>query len=303
MIKHELKIMAVDDDEINLEIIGKNLKDAGFQCIQFADGDVAWEYLSNNPEDIDIVLMDKMMPRMNGMDVLRKMKSHSLLQNIPVILQTGDIGAEQTGEGLAAGAYYYLEKPFAPSVMIALINAALRDTQQKNDIRTILKKEKTFATMLLDGRFRYKNIDEAKRLAAALAIHAQNPGEMGIALAEILVNAVEHGNLGIGYDTKSTLMAENRLEEEIQARLAAPENKNKVVCVRFQKEAKIVSIIINDEGKGFAWEKYLEFDPLRLTDMNGRGIATATLMGLSIEYRDNGSTAVCSYKIAEEEAA
>lgn len=298
--KQSLKIMTVDDDVINLEILNKNLKDAGFKSISFEDGDLAWEYLMNHPEEVDIVLLDKMMPRMNGMEVLRRMKASEKLKNIPVILQTGDMGVEQTREGLSAGAYYYLEKPFDPSIMVALVNAAIRDQFQKNDMRTTVKEEKTIASMLLDGRFRYKTIEEAKKLAAILAQHAQNPGEMGIALAEIMINAVEHGNLGIGYDEKSVLMAENRLEQEINNRMQRPEYNKKVVCVRFQREAGNSIITINDEGNGFRWQEFLQFDPMRLTDLNGRGIATAILMGLTVEYRDNGSTACCTYKLAPE---
>ncbi len=291
-----LKIMTVDDDVTNLEILRKNLQDAGFDSISFEDGDVAWNFLNNHPNDVDIVLLDKMMPRMNGMEVLQKMKSHEVLRNVPVIMQTGDIGSDQTREGLNAGAYYYLEKPFDPSIMVALVNAAARDHIQKNSVLRSLKQEKTISKMLIDGRFRYKTIEDAKKLAAALAYHAENPNEIGIALAEIMVNSVEHGNLDIGYDEKNLLMSENKLEQEIERRMQLPQYANKLVCVRFQRDNDIATITINDEGHGFQWQKYTEFDPLRLTDLNGRGIATATIMGLKIDYRDNGSTAICQYK-------
>ena len=298
--KQSLKIMTVDDDVINLEILNKNLKDAGFNSISFEDGDVAWEYLMQHPADVDIVLLDKMMPNLNGMEVLSRMKKNENLRNIPVILQTGDMGVEQMREGLAAGAYYYLEKPFDPSIMISLVNAVIRDQLQKNDVRANIKQDQTLAHMLLDGRFRYKTLDEAKKLAAMLGQHAENPGEISIALSEIMINAVEHGNLGIGYEEKNVLMAENRLEAEINRRMTLPEYINKVVCVRFQREAGKSTITINDEGNGFEWRDFLQFDPMRLTDLNGRGIATASLMGLALEYRDNGSTVCCTYKLAGE---
>lgn len=295
--KQSLKIMTVDDDVINLEILNKNLKDAGFNSISFEDGDVAWDYLIKHPADVDIVLLDKMMPNLNGMEVLSRMKKNEQLRNIPVILQTGDMGVEQMREGLAAGAYYYLEKPFDPSIMISLVNAVVRDQLQKNDIRATIKQDHTLSNMLLDGRFRYKTIDEAKKLAAALGQHAENPGEIGIALSEIMINAVEHGNLGIGYEEKNLLMAENRLEAEIEKRINQPAYAKKVVCVRFQREKDKNVITISDEGNGFRWQDFLQFDPMRLTDLNGRGIATASLMGLTLEYRDNGSTVSCTYKV------
>jgi len=298
--KQSLKVMTVDDDTFNLEILNKNLKDAGFNSISFEDGDVAWDYLVSHPAEIDIVLLDKMMPNLNGMEVLSRMKKNDQLRNIPVILQTGDMGIEQMREGLAAGAYYYLEKPFDPSIMISLVNAIVRDQLQKNDIRATIKQDHTLANMLLDGRFRYKTLEEAKKLAATLGQHAENPAEIGIALSEIMINAIEHGNLGIGYEEKNLLMAENRLEAEIEKRLHLPEYARRVVCVRFQREKDQNIVTVSDEGNGFRWEDFLQFDPMRLTDLNGRGIATASLMGLKLEYRDNGSTVSCTYKTAKE---
>ncbi len=296
MSQAKLKIMTVDDDVINLEILEKNLKDSGYKAVPFEDPEQAWTYLNNNPQEIDLILLDKMMPKMSGLEMLRRIKAHDSLKNIPVIMQTADIGSEQTKEGLDSGAYYYLEKPFDPSVMVSLVNAASRDYIQKNSVLDTLKKEKTIAKIMLDGRFRYKTSTDAKKLAAALAYHSENPGEMGIALSEIMVNSVEHGNLEIGYENKNMLMAENRFDEEVNKRLSSAEYKNKTVCVRYQRDPENVVITISDEGKGFDSSKFLEFDPLRLTDLNGRGIATANLMGLKLEYQNNGSTVICSYK-------
>tara|TARA_B100001564_G_C20641233_1_gene672239 strand:- start:263 stop:1186 length:924 start_codon:yes stop_codon:yes gene_type:complete len=299
---NSLKVMAVDDDVINLEILNKNLKDAGFECISFEDGDVAWGYMNSNPEEIDIVLLDKMMPRMNGMEVLKRMKSHKVLRNVPVIIQTGDIGVQETKQGLAAGAYYYLEKPFDPSVMVSLVHAAARDHVHHDDVRTSMKQEKAVAHLLLEGQFKYKTIEDAKRLAGVLSYYSSNPDETSVALSEILINAVEHGNLGINYEEKNTLLSKNKLEEEVQLRYDLPAYKDRRVTVNYHRTPERITITIDDEGEGFEWDQFMDFDPLRLTDLNGRGIATAKLMGLNISYENNGTRAICSYAAKAEES-
>lgn len=295
-----LKVMAVDDDKTNLEILMKNLKDSGYDSIGFEDGDTAWTYLAQNPEEIDIILLDKMMPRMDGMEVLDNIKSHSLLRNIPVIIQTGDVEnakteADRLKANLTAGAYYYLEKPFDPSVMVSLVNAAARDCVRRNELLHQMKQETSITQMIREGRFCFRTVEEANKLAAALAYHASKPEEAGVALAELMVNAVEHGNLNIGYDLKNTLISENRWEEEITRRLSLPEYKNKVVNVEFLCKNDESTVIITDQGAGFNWRKYSEFDPLRLTDPNGRGVAAARLMGVKIEYLDQGNKVMCTF--------
>lgn len=301
MQQQTLKVMAVDDDEINLEILIKNLKDSGYQSIGFEDGEAAWKYLSQHPEDVDIVLLDKMMPKMDGIQVLDKMKSHEILRNIPVIIQTGDVAqgnseSDRLKSNLIAGAYYYLEKPFDPTVMVSLINAAARDCVRRNEIFQQIKVEASISDMLREGVFHVRTVEDANKLAAALAHHAQKSQEAGVTLAELMVNAVEHGNLGIGYEMKGRLVVEGRLEDEITHRLSLDEHKDKRVVVKFLAKGTDVIVTIIDQGQGFDWKNYLEFDPIRLTDPNGRGIAAAHVLNTSIEYLGDGNKVICSFK-------
>lgn len=294
-----LKVMAVDDDDINLEILLKNLRDAGYEAVGCKDGVEAWDKLNANPEDVDIVLLDKMMPRMNGMEVLSKMQHHEMLKQIPVIIQTGDVGVNEVRDGLASGAYHYLCKPFDPSIMIAHVNAAARDFVQKNMLYKEMKQERTIADMISQGKFTYKTIDDAVRLAAALAYSAEKPDRINTALLELMANAIEHGNLNMGSEAKAKCLLEGTLEEEIERRMALPENKDKIVEVQVKSDKKRVEVTICDEGSGFEWKKYIDFDPLRLTEPNGRGIAAAKLMGVDVEYLEPGNKVVCRFKKAQ----
>lgn len=298
-------IMAVDDDAMNLEILTKNLEDAGFVAQGYVNSQEAWQQLQEHPEDTDILLLDKMMPNLDGMKILENIKKHETLQHIPVIIQTGDIGPEQTREGLAAGAYYYLEKPFEPSVMVALVNAAARDCVLRNEMQQHLQTERSITMMVYEGKFRLRTLEEAKKIAAALAYHGERPEEISMALSEIIVNAVEHGNLNISYDQKAAMLSDGTYDKEIERRLDSFENRNKYVDVQFYSRGDENRVIVTDEGDCFDWEKYLEFEPLRLTDPNGRGIAAARLMRLNLQYQGKGNQVVCTFaaKNAEHNSA
>lgn len=299
MQSERLRVVVADDEDLNLEILVKTITSAGYEVFSFEDGDTALQYIQDHPENVDLVILDKIMPRMSGLEVLKRLKADPVLKNIPIILQTGDVGIAQLKEGLEAGAYYYLSKPFYPEMLLSLLNAAARDFVKRNQIFNQLKKEKPITSLLKSGVFEIRTIEDAYKLAATFSYHASKPEEIDLALAELLINAIEHGNLGIGYEQKNAFLANHTLSDEISNRLAKPENVNKFVKVTFEKVDKKIMILIEDHGKGFEWKKYMSYDPIRLTDLNGRGIASANLMKLRIEYLGTGNKVKCQFDMSK----
>jgi DNA-binding response OmpR family regulator len=298
MQNQNLKIIAIDDDECNLEILVKFLKNGGYETTAFSDSLKALEHMSANPDSFDLVLLDKLMPQLSGIEILAKMQEHAKLKNIPVIMQTADGGLKEIQEGLDKGAYYYLCKPFDPGILISMVNAASRDLIQRNNLYKQIKHESSLSEMLTEGNFKYKSIREATRLAAALASGAKHPDRIKTALLELMVNAVEHGNLNIGLEEKAQLLRHNTLDEEIKRREELHKNKSKYVQVKAQIKDEEIIITITDKGKGFNWQEYLDFDPYRLTEPNGRGIATAALMGTKISFNNAGNKVTCVFEKA-----
>ena len=106
-----------------------------------------------------------------------------------------------------------------------------------------------------------------------------------LGLTELLVNAVEHGNLEISYDEKTELTRERALQREISRRLALPAYRDRVAAVRFERSGGRVQVEICDQGPGFDPEPYLTIDPRRVFDSHGRGIAIAKLLSFDrLEY-------------------
>jgi anti-sigma regulatory factor (Ser/Thr protein kinase) len=126
-----------------------------------------------------------------------------------------------------------------------------------------------------------------------------------IGLTELLVNAVEHGNLGITYEEKTALNVSGGWQQEVDRRLAMPENAGKRVELRVERTAAELRFAIRDQGPGFPWKQFLNVDPRRAFDNHGRGIAIARAMSFdAIEYRGTGNEVVATVCVpAASEAA
>lgn len=290
MSNNKSRILVVDDEALNIEIILGMLEGENYLFDVARDGVEAWELLESNPEAYDVVLLDRMMPRMDGMEVLSRIKSHTLLRHIPVILQTAMNARENMVEGIRAGAYYYLVKPYDGEVLVSVVRTAARDNQQYRSIRKELREATRTLGLMRGGSFCFRTLAEARALATLLANACPNSESVAMGLAELMINAVEHGNLGITYQEKSALNAAGFWEAEVERRLAQDGLSSRQVEVEFTRDANAIRITITDQGEGFDWETYLTLSPERALDNHGRGIAMAKLLSFSeLEYRGLGN--------------
>jgi len=156
-------------------------------------------------------------------------------------------------------------------------------------LRKLKESEKPLA-FLEEGTFRFRTIAEAELLAVRLASATPDP-EHAMPIAELLMNAVEHGNLSISYEEKTQLVDGNMWVAEVERRLALPENAGKDVLVRMKKERESLRIEIQDQGPGFDYQQFMQLDESRVFHNHGRGIAIARA-SLNIEYLGTGSKVV-----------
>jgi len=283
-------ILAVDDDPVNLHIIGEIFKREPVRLTYAESGEHALRMLGDPLNAFDVVLLDRMMPGMDGLEVLRRMKAEPRLAHTPVVMQTAAAAPDQVCEGLTAGAHYYLTKPYAPSTLRTIVRAAL---DQARDRRELEARASTFAeslSMLVRGTFSVRTLDEAQRLAGFLAQLCPDPKVAVLGIAELLVNAVEHGNLAITCAEKSALMREDRLGQELARRHELPEYRERRATISIERSETELQFIVLDEGEGFDFRPYLELDPARAFEPNGRGIALARMMSFTrLEYRNPGN--------------
>lgn len=292
------KALIVDDNRLNRELLAGQLGAVGYETATANDGVEAWDYLRTAGQQVDVVLLDRRMPNMDGMEVLARMKADAELSAIPVIMQTAADSQQEIVEGIKAGVFYYLTKPFEPAVLLSITAAAVQDYERFKRLRRDVEQRANALSLMQSSVFRFRSMKQGTDLAAVLAAACPNPRKRVIGLSELLANAVEHGNLAISYEEKTLLIAERRMEDEVRRRLEAPEYRDRFVEVLFDRSDRAISITVRDQGAGFDWRKYLEMDPRRVFDSHGRGIALARTMSFdALEYRGRGNEVVATVNI------
>lgn len=287
------KVLAVDDEEFNLDIIRRHMVKAGYEVVLAEDGLVALERLEEHPDTAAIVL-DRMMPEMDGMEFLSRIKADARYQDVPVIMQTAAAGSDQILQGIQAGVYYYLTKPYDDVLLLAILEAALVDARAKKEMKEEVRRQQRMLGLMEESVFRFRTLDDAKSLAFYIANCFPEPEKAIFGLNELLINAVEHGNLGITYSEKTKLVLSGTWIQEVERRLEVPKYKEKTGRLIFKAANDSIAVTIKDEGEGFDWSKYIELSPLRAMDPHGRGIAATRLMSFdSLEYLGVGNEVVC----------
>jgi CheY-like chemotaxis protein len=287
------RVLLVEDEDALSILIKRILDGCDIDVTRCTDAESAWVALTSNASGFDAILLDRQLPDRDGFELLRQIKEHDDLKDIPVVIETGSDDPESIRQGIAIGAYYYLTKPFHPKLLQAVLRAALADRHQFAQSQRAVHEAGRALSHLENGVFRCRTMAEAGHLAYGLANAFPDPECVAPGLLELLLNAVEHGNLAITYEDKSRLMYEGQWTEEINRRLDAPEFRDREVAVTFSRNAEEFTLTIQDQGDGFDWREYLEFNPRRAFDSHGRGIAIARKMSFdSVEYHGNGNTVI-----------
>lgn len=283
-------ILVVDDEINNREIICEILEDEGYEFSMAENGAVALEMLNADPEKFDVILLDRMMPVLGGMEVLAEVKSDPILRHCPVILQTARAAKDEILEGIKAGAYYYLAKPFEDEMLLSIVKSAVEERSKFVAVRDKLNNCTETMGCMDEAAFRFQGLEEIQHISFLLATACPEAEKVINGLTELMINAVEHGNLGIAYEEKSRLLEAGNWKDEVKRRMEQDENKSKYAQVKFQRKDNEIEIKITDQGKGFDWQKYMAFDPERATDNHGRGIAMANCLSFSrVEYEGAGN--------------
>lgn len=124
-------ILIVDDNPQNLQVIANTLNKNGYNPAVFLNGKQALEFLES--EKPSLILLDVMMPEMDGYELCRRIKSNDSVKNIPIIFLTAKAGAENIIEAFKGGAVDYVSKPFNTVELLARIktHVTIQKIQEK----------------------------------------------------------------------------------------------------------------------------------------------------------------------------
>jgi len=120
-------ILGVDDEPANLKLLENILVPRGYEVVSVASGEDALRTIKTRT--IDLVLMDLMLPGMDGLQVSRKIKDNKKYRNIPIIMLTAHTGVESFIKSLSNEVFAYFHKPFETDELVKIVRAALGQSE------------------------------------------------------------------------------------------------------------------------------------------------------------------------------
>ena len=170
------RILVADDEQKIRKLVGDFLKKSGYDVLEAEDGDEAFTLFQLNKNDISLMILDIMMPGLNGWEVCRKVRESS---NVPVIMLTARSEEFDILTGYENGADDYVTKPFSPGVLVKRVEALLRRVNGNNPINT----EKTVSELIFNDeahevRLEGKEIDLTLKEYKILKKFLESPGRV-----------------------------------------------------------------------------------------------------------------------------
>ncbi len=285
-------VLVADDEELVLESITSTLELMGLEVITARDGAQALELFEK--EQPCLVITDVCMPHRDGLAVASHIKAHR--PECPVIVVTGHGDEETVIRALKSGATDYLRKPFQinelrniTSRALSLVRARLIETESfssldQSDCRLVIHNYPEAAGGILNYLLRpIENIlSESDRL------------HLRVALQELLINAMEHGNLTILADEKSQALMNDQYESLIKSRSQDPQfsGRRVILDASYQFKKELFKCCIRDEGEGFDWRKVIAAGADGIhseASVSGRGIFLAKTLMSDVIYNEAGN--------------
>ncbi|WP_138378836.1 ATP-binding protein [Luteithermobacter gelatinilyticus] len=240
-------------------------------------------------QDKAVILSDRMFLD-QGQTLSQALQKDPQLHDIPIIVAVNDSCSDHLLHERYQNSVYWFHQPFREIALLSTLKSALADYRKRQELRREIKSRDNIFGFIKSGIFRIKTFEQAEKLATMLSLACPEPDRIALGLLELLINSIEHGNLGIGFEEKRELIQNGRLKSEIKRRLALPENRDKFVEVAFDLGDDLATFRITDHGEGFDVDKFFQ-RPLENNILpSGRGIALARSASFDyMEYLGNGN--------------
>ena len=174
----KMKVLVVDDEARMRKLIKDFLIQKGFSVLEAEDGERAIDVFESNKNKIGIILLDVMMPKLDGWSVLRQIRQNS---NVPIIMLTARGEEQDELFGFELGVDEYISKPFSPKILVARVEAILKRASQKE------KNLKDYGGIIIDSEGRTVKVD-GKQI------------ELSLREYELLKYLVDNANIALSRD-------------------------------------------------------------------------------------------------------
>jgi len=289
-------ILVIDDEEAIRDLLKLALENDGYQVYKASDGrEGLAKYKEYNPE---IVLTDIKMPHLSGIELIKAIKS--INKDNDVVMMTG-YGTEDTViEALRAGASNYIKKPVAFDELFGILDNIIlkRENRKRYEIIKDVVVAETKKIVIDNNITRIWGIVNQILFNVAPLFSDKIFEGMSIGLYEIIINAIEHGNLGISYKEKTLDLHNNSYLKLIIEKSDLANKEGKRAYINYELNRKEIIIEVIDQGDGFNFKEFNNINnPETLMDIHGRGIFLASIYFDKIEYKEPGNRVILTKKI------
>jgi DNA-binding response OmpR family regulator len=154
----DMSVLLVDDTPANIDILRKTLEHNGLNISFATNGELALKLACENPPDL--ILLDVMMPGIDGFETCRRMKSHKVTKDIPIVFLTAKTDEKDIMEGFSVGGSDYVFKPFNRKEVLTRVTNHLKGQHLIHEKNRLIKKLQILNDELVESQYQYKNIIE-----------------------------------------------------------------------------------------------------------------------------------------------
>ena len=281
-------VLVVDDEDVVRGLLCDFLQRSRYPFLSASTADEAVEiYQQQRPS---IVVTDICMPGMDGIDLLRAI--HRDNPDAKVVVMTGYGDEAVAIEALRAGASNFIKKPIKLEEFLFIIQAherLLRAQRRQKLPAMCLVEEARSLRLINDHNMIYAAAQGVTTGLAAFMPRHEIDGIL-LALTEALTNAIEHGNLGIGYEQKSAALRSNSYQKLLEERLADVNLSRRRIMLEYRLDQSQLWVRITDEGDGFDWSNSPDpRDPENMMREHGRGLSIMGLFTDEIGFNERGN--------------
>ena len=278
------RILVIEDDSALRDVLAEGLRTKGHDVLLAGDGNQGLRVFAE--ERPDLVLTDLQMPGKKGIEVLRGIKK--LEPEANVVVMTG-YGSEETAvEALRGGAMNYLKKPVTFQDLDDVLERVA--TNQNREISREFVFEESKRVVMGNQIDRVWGVVNQLTICAENVCGKEKEQELGLGLYEMIINAIEHGSLGITFEQKCQAIEQNAYEALLRGRMSDPTYSRRRVTIDYRMIPGELHYVVRDEGEGFDWRNLACADPLKgLLTPCGRGILLARIYLDRVEYNEKGN--------------
>ena len=291
--KHN-KLLVVDDEETVLSVLKNYLaRETSFDCKFASSAEEALQIFAQEP--VDVILTDLKMPGMSGLDLVNEIKERK--PDAAIIIMSGYGEMEDVIIALRHGVVDFFQKPFKMQTVLE----CLRRTFHRVNIECSLIEAGSFLLGETKKIVIPNNFDAANQVTIDLTKNLVKNGftdevqveSIRVALSEIIINGIEHGNLEVSYEEKNKRIDNFESYSTFLDELANKSDfKKRKVEIEYTFTRDFVRFVIRDEGNGFDHTNLPDpTDPMNLMNSHGRGILMTRIYMDEVTFNDKGNEA------------